>query len=55
MVLFVRQVDTAVVPRVAVAAPLGLQAGEGSLRSIARRMLEEGSWRVSPVPARVEQ
>jgi len=43
VVLVVREVDAAVIPRVAVATG-GLQTGEGCLGSIARSMLEQGSW-----------
>lgn len=46
MVLVVREVDAAVVPRVAVATS-GLEAGKRCLGSVAGSMLEQGSGRVS--------
>ena len=45
VMLVVRKVDTAVVPRVAVATSR-LEADEGRLRSVAGRMLEQGTRRV---------
>jgi hypothetical protein len=55
MVVVFREVDATVVPRVAVAAALRLQARKRSLGSIARSMLEKRAGRVVAVPARVEK
>jgi hypothetical protein len=53
-VFVLREINAAVVPRIAITASLGLDAGQGSFGSIARCMLEKGARGVGAVLASIE-